>query len=119
MSHSKAAASPVQNLEITLAPSTPKRGTKRGVEAGEDAETPNAMRRTVSLPQSFDMGTINLKTTTENMRAQTGPGTHTGEGDTHNHKRIPHNRSTRRVFWVQGVLRCSCVGGPAPSEGGH
>ena len=69
MSHSKAAASPVQNLEITLAPSTPKRGTKRGVEAGEDAETPNAMRRTVSLPQSFDMGTINLKTTTENMRA--------------------------------------------------
>ena len=46
MSHSKAAASPVQNLEITLAPSTPKRGTKRGVEAGEDAETPNAMRRT-------------------------------------------------------------------------
>jgi len=72
MPHSKAAASPVQNLEVTLAPSTPKRGTKRGVEAGEDAETPNAMRRTVSLPQSFDMGTINLKTTTENMRAQTG-----------------------------------------------
>ena len=42
-----------------------------------------------------------------------------GEGDTHNHKKTPHNRSTGRVFWVQGVLRCSCVGGPAPSEGGH
>ena len=72
MSNSKAAASPVQTLEITLAPSTPPRGTKRAVEAGEDADTPNAMRRTVSLPQSFDMSTINLKTTTEHMRAQTG-----------------------------------------------
>ena len=74
MSHSKAAASPVQNLEITLAgaPKTPPRGTKRSVEAGEDADTPNAMRRTVSLPQSFDMGDVNLKTTTEHMRAQTG-----------------------------------------------
>ena len=74
MSNSKAAASPVQTLEITLAgaPKTPPRGTKRAVEAGEDADTPNAMRRTVTLPQSFDMGTINLKTTTEHMRAQTG-----------------------------------------------
>ena len=44
---------------------------------------------------------------------------HEGEGDTHNHKRTPHNRSTRRVFVVQGMLRCSYVGGPAPSEGGH
>ena len=75
MSHSKAAASPVQTLEITLAgaPKTPPRGTKRAVEEpGANADTPNAMRRTVSLPQSFDMGTINLKTTTEHMRAQTG-----------------------------------------------
>ena len=73
MSHSKAAASPT-NLDITLAgaPKTPPRGTKRAVEAGEDADTPNAMRRTVSLPQSFDMGDINLETTTEHMRAQTG-----------------------------------------------
>ena len=38
-----------------------------------------------------------------------------GEGDTHNHKRPPHNRSTRRVFWAQRVLRCSCAGGPEPS----
>jgi hypothetical protein len=74
MSHSKAAASTAQNLEITLAgaPKTPPRGTKRSVEAGEDADTPHAMRRTVSLPQSFDMGDVNLKTTTEHMRAQTG-----------------------------------------------
>ena len=99
MPHSKAAASPVQTLEITLAgaPKTPPRGTKCAVEAGEDVDTPNAMRRTASLPQgfgmgtinrktttpnamrrtaslpqSFGMGTINLKTTTEHMRAQTG-----------------------------------------------
>ena len=30
------------------------------------------MRRTASLPQSFDMDTINMKATTEHMRPQTG-----------------------------------------------
>ena len=76
MSHSKAAASPIKPLEITLAgpPKTPPRGTKRTVvqSGAQYADTPNAMRRPVSLPQSFDMVTINMKTTTEHMRVQTG-----------------------------------------------
>ena len=76
MSHSKTAASPIQALEITRAgpPETPPRGTKRTAEqtGAQDADTPNAMRRTVSLPQRFGMGTINMKTTAEHMRAQTG-----------------------------------------------
>ena len=42
-----------------------------------------------------------------------------GEGGSHTYKRIPRNRSTRRVLWAQRVLRCFYMGGRAPSEGEH
>ena len=76
MSHSKTAAVPIQTLEITLAepPETPPRGTKRNAaqSGAQDDDMPRIMHRSVSLPQSFDMGEINMKTTSEHMRAQMG-----------------------------------------------